>query len=359
MHTLDEDDEEIQAATQSPVFPTGAHIAHHNPQPAPSFWNSQPQRGRLYDHERESAPPLPRGSVRDTSSRWKAFTSSSMYPRTSTDLDQETVSEEWLTQHGADYSQPWLEGGDEDDVEKGKMSAFKSHIKRRAWYLRLQRTLLRSPVIPLIVRMINFSFSMVALGLAGSIHHLTVNNRYMGSSTSTKMAIIVDAIALVYLLYIAYDEYSAKPLGLRSAKAKMRLLFLDLFFIVFDSANLSLAFEAVGDEGRCGVVCDRQEALASVLLVALIAWLLTFSISVMRSVLNIRTSHASLELIFSGLLSASMRDESPCIASHEDNDFTSHMFILNECPRERMSCGIGLENIQASSAARYYVKPAR
>lgn len=96
------------------------------------------------------------------------------------------------------------------------------------------------------------------------------------------MAIIVDAIAMIYLIYITYDEYSGKPLGLRNAKAKMRLIFLDLFFIVFDSANLSLAFEAFGEDRYCGEVCGKQKALASVLLIALIAWLSTFSISVTR-----------------------------------------------------------------------------
>ena len=51
---------------------------------------------------------------------------------------------------------------------------------------------------------------------------------------------------------------------------------------VFDSANLSLAFEGVRGGGCDDQTCNRQKALASVLLIALIAWLLTFSISVMR-----------------------------------------------------------------------------
>ena len=133
-----------------------------------------------------------------------------------------------------------------------------------------------------------WSFSAVALALACSIHHITDECR-IRATPSTNMAIVVDAVALVYLLYITYDEYSGKPLGLRPAKAKMRLIFLDLFFIVFDSANLSLAFEAI--QGDCiSQVCTRQKALASVLLIALIAWLLTFSISVMRwALLNIFT----------------------------------------------------------------------
>ena len=106
------------------------------------------------------------------------------------------------------------------------------------------------------------------------------------------MAIVVDAIALVYILYISWDEYHGKPLGLRNAKAKMRLIFLDLFFIVFDSANLSLALEAVMDSqslcrltGTAKRICRRERALASVLLIALVAWLVTFSISVLRYVI--------------------------------------------------------------------------
>jgi hypothetical protein len=112
------------------------------------------------------------------------------------------------------------------------------------------------------------------------------------------MAIIVDIIALVYILYITYDEYTGKPLGLRSPKAKMRLILLDLFFIVFDSANLSLAFDALSDvrwscrddvgvggtNSSSGPLCVRQRALSSVLLVALVAWITTFSISVLRYV---------------------------------------------------------------------------
>jgi hypothetical protein len=112
------------------------------------------------------------------------------------------------------------------------------------------------------------------------------------------MAIVVDTIALVYILYITYDEYTGKPLGLRSPKAKMRLILLDLFFIVFDSANLSLAFDALSDvrwsckdaNGLDGAaprnrsICVRQRALSSVLLVALVAWIITFSISVLRYV---------------------------------------------------------------------------
>ena len=237
----------------------------------------------MYDHGRDWNTPLARDAVGESGSRWTAFASSSAYPTISAQ-GGEIVSEEWLEQNGPDYSRPWLAGASDGDPEKDPAGLYRFRAKRRAWYIRAQRTVLRNPIVPMVIRMNVWSFSAVALALACSIHRITDKTDGSGNIASTNMAIVVDAVALVYLLYITYDEYSGKPLGLRPAKAKMRLIFLDLFFIVFDSANLSLAFESI--EGGCSVhlagVCSLQRTLASVLLIALIAWLLTFSISVMR-----------------------------------------------------------------------------
>lgn len=105
---------------------------------------------------------------------------------------------------------------------------------------------------------------------------------------------------------------STQSLGLRSAVAKTLLLLCDLYFIVFAASNLSLAFDAlfdhrwacydetferVGNTGNVGVpatcpdnpqICNRQRALSGVLVVSLVAWLATFSISVMRVVEKLR-----------------------------------------------------------------------
>jgi hypothetical protein len=108
------------------------------------------------------------------------------------------------------------------------------------------------------------------------------------------MAIVVDVVAIPYIVYFTWDEYTGKPLGLRSPKAKIRLVLLDLFFIIFESANISLAFATLTDEkGTCragptprnAVICVRVKALCGILMVALIAWTLTFSISIFRYVL--------------------------------------------------------------------------
>ncbi len=301
VHTLDEDDEEITGAAHSLLnTPPGAQRAQHNTTPSPRFKRrhrlkpDQP-RSRLYDSQREWTPPLPTSHLTEMDSRWRAFAEASAYPHISAEGGG-IVSEEWLQQNGADYSRPWLADLGDGDPEKGLAGLYRFRAKRRAWYVRVQRTILRNPIIPVVIRMNVWSYSAVALALAASSHHITDNIDGINQTPSTDMAIIVDAVAMVYLLYITWDEYSGKPLGLRPAKAKMRLIFLDLFFIVFDSANLSLAFEAIRSQDGCkissaqaekhlvnsDVICDRQKALASVLLIALIAWLLTFAISVLR-----------------------------------------------------------------------------
>lgn len=118
------------------------------------------------------------------------------------------------------------------------------------------------------------------------------------------MAVIVDVVAIPYIGYITYDEYRGKPLGLRSAKTKIRLVLLDLFFIIFESANLALAFGALTDDnGACRAgpyegerrvnmpVCRRVKTLCSILFIALMSWSLTFAISIFRYVLIPILSH--------------------------------------------------------------------
>lgn len=108
-----------------------------------------------------------------------------------------------------------------------------------------------------------------------------------------------------------HDQTDTCRLGLRSAFAKTSLLLIDLYFIIFSASNLSLAFDALFDHrwacytdqyipatnndaqlaGTCPMnagICYKQKALTSVLFLGLIAWLVTFSISVMRVVERLR-----------------------------------------------------------------------
>jgi hypothetical protein len=146
------------------------------------------------------------------------------------------------------------------------------------------------PLIPLVFRIIVLTTSTIALGISASIYNLSRKYIYP-QNPSTTMAIVVDVVAIPYIVYIIWDEYTAKPLGLRSPKAKIRLVLLDLFFIIFESANLALAFAALTDDnGACKIevngydfiICSRVKTLSGILLIALIAWSLTFSVSVFR-----------------------------------------------------------------------------
>ncbi|KMU90774.1 hypothetical protein CIHG_08734 [Coccidioides immitis H538.4] len=262
-----------------PTLPNGVRVAEHHF--APREKQSYQGYGPRDQFQRES--------------RWKSFMQSTMYTQ-ATSLEEKKVDADWLDAHFGDYSEPWQGGTDEADLESG-FGSLSFNQRRKKFTKRLQRTILQSPMIPLIIRLTVFVYSVVALALGGSIRHFATKYNHP-QGPSAEMAIVVDAVALVYLVYITWDEYTGKPLGLRPPKAKMRLLFLDLIFIVFASANLSLAFESLSDvtssctsgrvndefDPRNDIICDRQKALASVLLVALLAWLMTFAISVLRVV---------------------------------------------------------------------------
>jgi len=151
------------------------------------------------------------------------------------------------------------------------------------------------PMVPALIRMVVLTFSILALALASSIYRRSYSHS-CDNNSSTWMAIIVDIVAILYTVYITYDEYTSKPLGLRSHNAKMALIFLDLAFIVFESANLSLAFQALTDVKWACVesspqiracpytksICQRQQGLTATLFIALLAWIGTFTISTLR-----------------------------------------------------------------------------
>ncbi|KAI9798514.1 MAG: hypothetical protein M1833_004781 [Piccolia ochrophora] len=286
----------LEEAEEEELLLPHAQIAQHNHTPSGKH---RPEPGRLHDAYRERDPVTINQPISEHASRWKHFAQVSAFP-TLLGEDGEQVDAEWLEKHMGDLEAPWRARREPGD-EEAEGTLFSNRAKRKAWYLRLERSLLRNPMVPLVFRLIILTFSTIALALGGSIFALSEKYDFR-QRASTLMAIIFDAIALIYIFYITYDEYSGKPLGLRSPRAKIRLILLDLFFIVFNSANLSLAFDALTDVrwscresngqdpgaqsggGTNDQLCDRQRALSGTLLVALIAWLTTFAISVFRLV---------------------------------------------------------------------------
>ena len=271
-----------------PRTPVSARSPSHNHMPTPK--GNVP--GRKFDHAREGEAVTLSAPLSESAFKWQQFAKSS-------DLDGvrppssrgQIVDDEWMKTNMPDLEEPWQPM---DQEEKEELTGFWLFSRRKR--ARFHRALMNHPMVPLGVRMIVLAFSVLALSLAGSIFHRSDGKTCVNNS-STYLAVIVDVVAIVYTVYITYDEYTSKPLGLRSHNAKMRLIFLDLAFIVFDSANLSLAFQALTDERwACrdiiGVelttcpysqdICARQKALTATLLVVLLAWIGTFTISTLR-----------------------------------------------------------------------------
>lgn len=178
--------------------------------------------------------------------------------------------------------------------------------KRAVLIPTMKKIFINNPLVPLLLRILILIFCVTALALACTIYvnsRKKYDNYSVGQQAGTIMAIVVQCFAVVYVIYIAYDEYTGKPMGLRNPLGKMKLIMLDLLFIIFSSANLSLAFNSLTDsEWVCkdsnsealkslGVffpqvssLCRRQKALTSFLLLALCLWVLTFTISIVRVV---------------------------------------------------------------------------
>ncbi|CEP62529.1 phospholipase D regulator LALA0_S05e07668g [Lachancea lanzarotensis] len=181
--------------------------------------------------------------------------------------------------------------------------------KKQKWLPTLRKLMLDNQYLPLGFRMSIVILSIIALGLAirifqNSNSRVEVIGNSIPQQASTVMAICVNSIAVLYLFYISYDEFSGKPLGLRNPFGKLRLILLDLLFIIFSSANLALTFNTLYDKQwvcttgeytkeqlpKIDYICRKQRALASFLFVMLFLWVTTFSLSILRVVEKMNSS---------------------------------------------------------------------
>ncbi|KAH7072118.1 hypothetical protein BKA63DRAFT_516953 [Paraphoma chrysanthemicola] len=296
VQSAEEDDNNADVTSSLlPRTPTSARHACHNFLPTPK--SNVP--GRRFDHAREGAPVTLTTPMSDSALKWKQFAHASSHFGDHTERAVSSrgqiVDDDWMKENMPDLETKWEPIDDNKDDEKLKGFWLFSPAKRRRKLLRFHKTIMNHPMVPALVRMVVLTFSIMALSLAGAIFHHS-DTAGCTNNSSTWMAIIVDVVAILYTVYITYDEYTSKPLGLRSHNAKMSLIFLDLAFIVFESANLSLAFQALTDDKwackngpdeyqGCKYtrsICVRQKALTATLLIALLAWLSTFTISTLR-----------------------------------------------------------------------------
>ncbi|KAF2762207.1 hypothetical protein EJ05DRAFT_200704 [Pseudovirgaria hyperparasitica] len=298
----DEDEDYLKppGSSRAPCTPPSVRPASHHYTPQPK---EHAAKGRAFDHEREGVPVTITTPVADHASKWTNFIQASTYgghPREK----GEVMTGPWMQQNMPDLEAPWV-GEDQPLLAPEKGFWLFNPRRRKELLNKAYERLMKDPLVPALLRLWIIVNSAIALGLSGSIFHRTVLKPYdqgCPRGSSTYMAVIVDVLAIPYTLYITWDEYINKPLGLRPHGAKMRLLFMDLIFIVFDSANLSVAFESLTDPRwfcqdlddvpsrvnpnqtclRDDNICDRQVALTVILLLALLAWLATFTVSTLR-----------------------------------------------------------------------------
>ncbi|TID26832.1 hypothetical protein E6O75_ATG01325 [Venturia nashicola] len=138
----------------------------------------------------------------------------------------------------------------------------------------IKRVLLKNAFVPLFFRLIQLVTSIIATALSGNIFH----SPGCTNGATTFMTLIVGVLAILFTSYQAKDEFTSKPIGLRKASTKLTLILIDLFFIMFMSANVSLAWAALWSD------CAKQAGIVGVLMFGLLAWLLGFIISLYRLV---------------------------------------------------------------------------
>ncbi|KAF2151815.1 hypothetical protein K461DRAFT_313624 [Myriangium duriaei CBS 260.36] len=279
---------------QTPVIP------HH--QYLPEAQRGRTARGRRWDHLRDAEPAMLDQTLEQSSARWLTFMLSGPQYRPSETNGATMMPDEWMEENVPFWTADQQMMEEHEQREKHR-SFLLDVARRRGSINKAKGTILKNPFVPLLFRTITAAFTLAALGLSAQVYHQTrAANRTEScrQRASTYIALAVDAVAIPYIIYITRDEYTSKPLGLRSATAKTSLLLVDLYFIVFYSSTLSLAFDALTDSRwacysagnstciQSSSICKSQTGLVAVLLVALVAWIVTFSISVLRVVKRLR-----------------------------------------------------------------------
>mgnify|MGYP001099953991 CR=1 FL=1 len=172
----------------------------------------------------------------------------------------------------------------------------------------VKKLLILNPLIPLLLRVLIVIFSACALGMACTIYQRS-REGYDGiridQQPSTIMCIVVSTCVIVYLIYIAHDEYNGKPMGLRNPLEKVIYVLLDTVFMIFSSANLTLGFNTLFDDrwvcrpmrdrvetAQQAVpvitsICRRERAMTSFLFITICLWILVFTLAVTRIIARV------------------------------------------------------------------------
>jgi hypothetical protein len=215
----------------------------------------------------------------ETATTWHDFVHSSAWGRAANE-ESEVIDYSELTKLQPTFGRPV-------DVMPNPLDQEASRRRRTlALSKRVWNMVMRHSLAPLLFRMTVLITSICALGIAGEIFRLEDAIEHESAErTQSVVAMVVDSVAVPYIGYMLWDEYTGKPLGLRSGVNKISLILLDLFFIIFKSASTALAFESlIYHNVRDTDVRSLAKALATFMLVGLIAWTINLTVNIFRTI---------------------------------------------------------------------------
>ncbi|KAM0252232.1 hypothetical protein ACHAP5_001217 [Fusarium lateritium] len=240
-------------------------------------------RGRKWDHLRSAEPVIVPGHKPALTSQpsiaWQDFVHSSAWGRM-TNEDSKVEDIEALHDLQPNFNTPARHPYNAQDAKISRKKRSLAPYKR-IWYMAIRHSL-----APLMFRLSVMVTSIIALAIAARIHQLEdIDSTDSAEETQSVVAVAVDCVAIPYIGYMIWDEYTGKPLGLRSVASKISLVLLDLFFIIFKSASTALAFESLVYHNLSDpAVRNLSKALAAFMLIGLIAWSMNFAVNIFRTV---------------------------------------------------------------------------
>ncbi|KAB5577748.1 hypothetical protein GE09DRAFT_1087214 [Coniochaeta sp. 2T2.1] len=241
-----------------------------------------PERGRKWDHLRSAEPIIvSKFMAAEARSPWRNFVRSSAYGHLPNE-EAQVVDVDELDKLQPGFNNP-VDVPRSNDLKRTRAT------RTAALYKRFWNGILRHPLVPLAFRLTVLITSVIALALGIKILEAEQGKPDRGAEwTQAVVAIVVDCVAIPYIGYMTWDEYTGKPLGLRTAANKVSLVLMDLFFIIFKSASTTLAFEALIYHNlsfeASEVVGKYSRALAAFQTTGLISWTMTFTVNVFRLV---------------------------------------------------------------------------
>lgn len=140
----------------------------------------------------------------------------------------------------ADELDDTLDDGNDDLDPSAKLT----QTKRQKRSQTLRRWILYNNSVPLLIRLLNLSFTSATLAVAISIRQVERKYTLVGAvGSSPILAIIFAPLTIIHVMIAIYLEYFGKPLGLWRTSGKLMHTLLEMLFICMWSANLSLAFD--------------------------------------------------------------------------------------------------------------------